>query len=139
MATKTTAKKPKTTKTVAKKKQPTKTAPRKIKAVAKSREQTEYERLSVLYQNIPSNKRSLVDGLLWQAARLRVSLDDLYADLQKNGNTEMFKQANDGVEFPRERPESKIFATRDKSYLAIIKKLDDLLPVQEKKSGFSKL
>lgn len=135
MATKQT----KTTKTVAKKKQPTKTAPRKIKAVAKSREQTEYERLSVLYQNIPSNKRSLVDGLLWQAARLRVSLDDLYADLQKNGNTEMFKQANDGVEFPRERPESKIFAVRDKSYLSIIKKLDDLLPVQEVKSGFAKL
>ena len=129
----------KTTKTVAKKKQPKKTAPRKIKAVAKSREQTEYERLSVLYQSIPSNKRSLVDGLLWQAARLRVSLDDLYADLQKNGNTEMFKQANDGVEFPRERPESKIFATRDKSYLSIIKKLDELLPVQEVKSGFAKL
>lgn len=70
---------------------------------------------------------------------MRVSLDDLYEDIKKNGNTEMFKQANDGVEFPRERPESKIFATRDKSYLAIIKKLDELLPVQEVKQGFSKL
>lgn len=109
------------------------------KASAKNREQSEYDRLSELYQNIPSNKRALVDGLLWQAARLRVSLDDLYEDLKKNGNTEMFKQANDGVEFPRERPESKIFATRDKSYLSIIKKLDELLPVQEKPSGFSKL
>ena len=109
------------------------------KRTTKNREQKEYERLAVLYQNIPENKRARVEGLLWQAARLRVSLDDLYEDLQKNGNTEMFKQANDGVEFPRERPESKIFATRDKSYLAIIKKLDDLLPVQEKKSGFSKL
>lgn len=117
----------------------TKTAPKRIKAVDKSREQSEYDRLSVLYQTIPANKRALVDGLLWQAARLRVRLDDLYADLQKNGNTEMFKQANDGVEFPRERPESKIFATTDKSYLAIIKKLDELLPVQEVKSGFSKL
>lgn len=132
-------KKTKTTKTTTKKPRSVKTAPRKIKAVEKSREQIEYERLSFLYQNIPSNKRSLVDGLLWQAARLRVSLDDLYADIQKNGNTEMFKQANDGVEFPRERPESKIFATRDKSYLAIIKKLDELLPVQEVKSGFGKL
>ena len=122
-----------------KKTKTTKTAPKRIKAVAKSREQAEYERLSVLYQAIPANKRALVDGLLWQAARLRVSLDDLYADLQKNGNTEMFKQANDGVEFPRERPESKIFSARDKSYLSIIKKLDELLPVQEVKSGFSKL
>jgi len=105
----------------------------------KSREVAEYERLSDLYSTIPPNKRALVEGLLWQAARLRVSLDDLYEDIKENGNTEMFKQANDGVEFPRERPESKIFATRDKSYLAIIKKLDELLPVQEVKSGFSKL
>ncbi len=114
-------------------------ATKKTRSTAKSREQKEYDRISVLYQNIPANKRTLVEGLLWQAARLRVSLDDLYEDLRVNGNTEMFKQANDGVEFPRERPESKIFATRDKSYLAIIKKLDELLPVQEKPSGFSKL
>ena len=110
-----------------------------MKKSEKNREQIEYDRLSQLYQRIPENKRSLVEGLLWQAARLRVSLDDLWEDIKKNGNTEMFKQANDGVEFPRERPESKIFATRDKSYLAIIKKLDELLPVQEKSSGFSKL
>lgn len=109
------------------------------KKATSNREQAEYDRLSQLYQNIPQNKRSLVDGLLWQAARLRVSLDDLYEDIRVNGNTEMFKQANDGVEFPRERPESKIFATRDKSYLAIIKKLDELLPAQEVKSGFGKL
>lgn len=115
------------------------TAPKEIKAVGVNREQAEYDRLSILYQTIPANKRALVDGLLWQAARLRVSLDDLYEDLQKNGNTEMFKQANDGVEFPRERPESKIFSVRDKSYLSIIKKLDELLPAQEVKKGFSKL
>ena len=112
---------------------------KRTKTTTKDREQAEYDRIAVLYQDIPANKRVLVDGLLWQAARLRVSLDDLYEDLKKNGNTEMFKQANDGVEFPRERPESKIFATRDKSYLAIIKKLDELLPAQKKPSGFSKL
>ena len=112
---------------------------RKAKAPRTNRELEEYERLSVLYQSIPANKRALVDGLIWPAARLRVSLDDLYEDIKKNGNTELFKQANDGVEFPRERPESKIFTTRDKNYLAIIKKLDELLPVQEVTTGFSKL
>lgn len=142
MATKT-AKKPKAAAKTVKKANAAETVTKKPKRTArptvKSREQKEYDRLSELYIRIPANKRALVDGLLWQAARLRVSLDDLYEDLKKNGNTEMFKQANDGVEFPRERPESKIFATRDKSYLAIIKKLDELLPVQEVKSGFSKL
>lgn len=114
-------------------------ATKKTKSTTKSREQAEYDRLSELYQNIPENKRRLVDGLIVQAARLRVSLDDLWEDLQKNGNTEMFQQKYDGVTFPRERPESKIFAIRDKSYLSIIKKLDELLPAQEVKSGFSKL
>ena len=68
-------------------------ATKKSESTKMSREQAEYNRLSVLYERIPANKRALVDGLLVQAARLRVSLDDLYADLQKNGNTEMFKQA----------------------------------------------
>lgn len=112
---------------------------KKSKTPKISREQMEYDRLSALYQKIPANKRDLADGLLWQAARLRVSLDDLYSDIQEHGNTEMFQQKYDGVSFPRERPESKIFATRDKSYLAIIKKLDELLPAQEQKSGFSKI
>ena len=114
-------------------------ATKKSKVPKISREHLEYDRLSNLYRNIPANKRELVDGLLWQAARLRVQLDDLYEDIKVNGNTEMFKQANDGVLFPRERPASKIFAIRDKSYLSIIKKLDELLPAQEKPSGFSKL
>ena len=126
----------KTTKTATNKSKAKKTATRKPRAVKKSREQIEYERLNVLYAKIPSNKRELVEGLIWQAARLRVSLDDLWDDLQKNGNTEMFKQKNDGVEFPRERPESKIFANRDKNYLAIIRKLDELLPAQDNRVDF---
>lgn len=99
----------------------------------------EYERLSELYIDIPANKRSLVDGLIHQAARLRVQLDDLWEDIKVRGNVEPFQQKNDGVTFDRERPESKIFIQSDKSYLAIIKKLDELLPAKEGKSGFSKL
>lgn len=105
----------------------------------KTREEKEYERLAKLYADIPANKRELVDGLLWQAARLRVSLDDLWQDLKKNGSVETFQQKYDGVEFMRERPESKIFATRDKNYLATIKKLDELLPAKSDKTGFAKI
>ena len=119
----TTAKKPKTT----------------VKKVQKSREEIEYDRLNELYKDIPENKRSLVDGLIHQAARLRVQLDDLWEDIKKKGNVEPFQQKNDGVTFDRERPESKIFIQSDKNYLAIIKKLDEMLPAKEAKSGFSKL
>lgn len=119
----TAAKKPKTT----------------VKKIQKSREELEYDRLNKLYKDIPENKRSLVDGLIHQAARLRVQLDDLWEDLKKKGNVEPFQQKNDGVTFDRERPESKIFIQSDKNYLAIIKKLDEMLPAKEAKAGFSKL
>ena len=98
---------------------------------AKKREQEEFDRLVELYKDIPANKRALVEGLIRQAARLRASLDVLWEDIVKNGNTEMFQQKNDGVEFLRERPESKVFTARDKNYLAIIKKLDELLPASK--------
>lgn len=133
----TAAKKPKTpaTKKATTSKKPKTT----VKKVQKSREELEYDRLNKLYKDIPENKRSLVDGLIHQAARLRVQLDDLWEDLKKKGNVEPFQQKNDGVTFDRERPESKIFIQSDKNYLAIIKKLDEMLPAKEAKAGFSKL
>ena len=102
-----------------------------------SKEQQEYDRLGVLYASIPPNKRKLVDGLLWQAARLRCSLDNLWADIQKNGETEIFSQGSDA--FKRERPEAKLFTARDKSYQAIIKQLNELLPEESTSKDFSKL
>lgn len=100
-------------------------------------EQGELRRLKKLYSDIPENKKELVDGLLVQASRLRVSLNQLWEDLQENGETEVFKQGNDA--FKRERPESKIFTARDKNYQAIMKQLDALLPARTKANGFSKL
>lgn len=124
--------------TAATKKTTTKTKKAPVKP-PKSREEIEYERLNQLYIDIPANKRSLVDGLIHQAARLRVQLDDLWEDIKLKGTVEEFQQKNDGVTFNRERPESKIFIQSDKNYLAIIKKLDEMLPAKEAKTGFSKL
>lgn len=139
----TAAKKPKTpaTKKTTASKKPKTPATKKAATAKKpkSREELEYDRLNELYKDIPENKRSLVDGLIHQAARLRVQLDDLWVDLKKKGNVEPFQQKNDGVTFDRERPESKIFIQSDKNYLAIIKKLDEMLPAKEAKTGFSKL
>lgn len=132
----TTARARKATSTTKKTTTKTKKAPAKP---PKSREEIEYERLNKLYIDIPANKRSLVDGLIHQAARLRVQLDDLWEDIKLKGTVEEFQQKNDGVTFNRERPESKIFIQSDKNYLAIIKKLDEMLPAKEAKTGFSKL
>lgn len=102
-----------------------------------TKEQIEYNRLAELYQDIPENKRKLVEGLLVQAARLRVSLDNLWEDMKQHGETEMFRQGSDA--FKHERPEAKIFTARDKSYQAIIKQLNEQLPNGSVSKGFSKL
>ncbi|HCX0115835.1 TPA: hypothetical protein OYO26_002715, partial [Staphylococcus aureus] len=43
----------------------------------------EKERLQVLYKDIPSNKLKVVDGLIIQAARLRVMLDYMWEDIKE--------------------------------------------------------
>lgn len=100
----------------------------------KEKEEAIYNQLIDLYKDIPSNKKDLVDGLIREAARLKVSLDDLWEDIILNGNTIVDDK---GIE--KERPTSAIFTSRDKSYRAAIKHLDSLLPAGSKSSGFSKL
>lgn len=103
----------------------------------KTREQIEYDRLAVLYVDIPTNSRELVDGLLWQAARLRISLDDLWKDIQMNGETEMVIVKDDSRTV--KRPQAELFTARDKSYQSVIKQLNDLLPQKKATSGFAKM
>ena len=99
------------------------------------KEEAIYQELIKLYDQIPENKKKLVDGLIREAARLKVSLDELWEDIKVNGNT-----ITDEKGFEKERPTSAIFTTRDKSYRAAIKMLDSLLPAgASKSSGFSKL
>lgn len=94
----------------------------------------ELDRLRALYKDIPENKKELCEGLLVEAARLKISLDELWEDLLQNGNTELNERGKEV-----ERVNSAIFTTRDKSYRATLKHLDSLLPAGTKKSGFSKL
>ena len=109
----------------------TKPRVKKTKSIAE-REEEHYEYLCSLYEGIPSNKRKLVEGLLREAARLKVSLDDLWEDIKTHGNVDLDDKGRE-----MERPASAIFTTRDKSYRACIAKLDDLLPAKkDQPTGF---
>ena len=92
-------------------------------------EKSEYERLMGIYQGLPDNKLAVAEGLIRQAARLRVRLDDLRA----NGETEQFSQSAGAKPYERERPASRAFTSTDKAYQSIIKQLNDLCPdIREK-------
>ena len=104
----------------------------------KTAEQLEVERLTELYKSLPPKQFALAQGLIIQAARLRVRLDKLWAELEEKGETEWFTQSEKTDPYERERPASRTFTATDKSYQSIIKQLNDMLPAEEE-SGADEL
>lgn len=90
----------------------------------------EMVRLKRIYKDLDDKDMALVDGLIVQASRLRVSLDMLWDDLMINGDVELFSQSEKTEPYERERPAARLFNARDKNYQAIIKQLNEKLPPQ---------
>ena len=98
-------------------------------------EQAEVERLTQIYRGLPPKQFALAQGLIIQAARLRVRLDKLWAELEEKGETEWFTQSEKTEPYERERPASRTFTATDKSYQSIIKQLNDMLPNDTEDAG----
>ena len=92
----------------------------------------EVSRLKKIYKDIDKKDMAAVEGLIVQAARLRISLDIMWEDISVNGDTELFTQSEKTDPYERERPVARLFNARDKNYQTIIKILNDKLP--EKKA-----
>lgn len=93
---------------------------------------TERERLLEIYKDIPSDKLKVAEGLIIQAARLRIMLNYMWKDIQENGEYAMFQQTDKAPPYERERPVARLYTTRDQSYQRVIKQLTDLLPKEKK-------
>lgn len=91
----------------------------------------EEERLRDRLKNIPKDKLELADGLIVQAARLRVLLDDNWNDILERGEYEQFQQSETLKPYDRKRPIVENYDARDKTYKEIIKQLTDLIPKQD--------
>ena len=102
--------------------------------MTKNPEQVEIERLTEIYRGLPPKQFALAQGLIIQAARLRVRLDKLWAEIEEKGETEWFTQSDKTDPYERERPASRTFTATDKSYQSIIKQLNDMLPADTEKA-----
>lgn len=94
-------------------------------------EVAEIRRLNRIYANLPPKQKQLAEGLIVQAARLRVRLDELNLDIQEHGLTELFQQSEKVEPYERERPQASLFIKCDKNYQAIIRQLNDMMPPEE--------
>ncbi len=94
-------------------------------------EQSEIKRLTLICQTLPAKEIALAQGLINQAARIRVNLDRLAADIAENGLTEMFQQSDKVEPYKKTRPEADLFIKLDKNYQSIIKQLNDMIQDDE--------
>lgn len=92
----------------------------------------ELNRLKKIFKNIPENSKKSTEGLLENAAFMRISLQDLAVDLRENGMTEMFSQSEKALPYERTRPSADLYNKLNVSYQKCVKQLTDLLPVNEK-------
>jgi len=92
----------------------------------------EKNRITKIYKNNNLDKDiiKVLEGLVSDAAFMRVAIEETKAELVKNGMMEKFK--NGSQEFWREKPESKVFLNFMKQYSNTMKLLIDLMPVQVK-------
>lgn len=102
-------------------------------------EAKEIKRLRKVFENLPPNKLEVAEGLIVQAARLRVRLDELWEDIKINGNVEEFCQSEKVGAYERERPAARLFTATDKNYQAIIKQLVDMAPPSTGKGKLEEL
>lgn len=91
-------------------------------------EASEIKRLSTIYKGLPPKMLALAQGLIVQAARIRVKLDLLNRDIEENGLTELFQQSDKVEPYSRERPEAALFVKLDKNYQSIMRQLQDMVP-----------
>lgn len=95
-------------------------------------EKSEIKRLMTIYSELPEKKFALAQGLIVQAARIRVRLNELSMFLDASGMTGLFTQSDKVEPYAKARPEADLFIKLDKNYLAIIRQLDAMLPKAEK-------
>lgn len=89
-------------------------------------------RLTRIYKEVPKEHKGIIDGLIKRAAFMRVTLEDMEADLDENGFVELFTQSEKTEPYERERPVARLYNTMNKNYQSIIKQLSDLVPKPDK-------
>lgn len=98
---------------------------------------SEINRLKKIYKDFPKDKVKVLEGLIQEAAFMKISLEEMREDLLTNGLTELFEQGSQ--RFDRERPQVKIYTTFMQRYSGVMKQLIDLLPAEQKKEENDKL
>ncbi len=86
--------------------------------------QKEYERIKNLFEGVDESQLELVDGLIVEAARCKVELDDLHQVVKETG---LMQVHPNNPNLQKELPVSKMIVKVRANYLSYITKLSQLL------------
>ncbi|ARW38094.1 MULTISPECIES: hypothetical protein [Bacillus] len=106
--------------------------PKKKELTKEERVKKEISRLKRIFKEMPKDALAVVDGLIVEAADLRVRLEDIRKDLDENGYDELFSQSEDQVPYERERPQARRYIQMNKNFQSIMKQLGDYIPKPQK-------
>lgn len=84
----------------------------------------EYERIRALFEGIDEKQMQLIDGAIWECARLRIELNNLYEIQNKCGSVKIHP---DNPTLQKELPVSKVITKVRANYLNYISKLSNTL------------
>lgn len=101
--------------------------------IMEKKSQKEEERLLEIMKDVPADELDTNKGLIEQAARLKVLLDDNWRDILENGEYEKFSQSESQLPYDRKRPIVENYDNRDKTYQSIIHQLTSLIPKESDK------
>ena len=108
------------------------------KGTRESRIKEEYTKLHKLYEGLPKNKLTLVEGLIENAAFMTVTLEDLQEKIKEEGAVIVAKNGN-GFDITQEHPAQKSYNAMINRYTSVIKQLDALLPSEKIKGKLESL
>lgn len=91
----------------------------------------EIARLTALFKDIEKNRRLSTNGLIAEAAFMKITLQELKQEIDKEGPIDLMPQGDYSI--LREHPALKSYNTMVQRYAALLKQLTDLLPKEVQK------
>ena len=105
---------------------------KKIKILGKSeRIDNEIERLIRIFKKMPKDKFDTLEGIIEEAANIRITMQDMRKELDATGWVDMFQQSPDVDPYERARPLANQYNSLNKNYQNLMKMLKDSLPKDE--------
>jgi len=91
----------------------------------------EISRLKKICKDLGKERVKMVEGLISEAAFMKITLEETRKVINEEGTTEVFEQGKQ--KFIRKHPALEVYTTLVNRYSIVMKQIIDLLPEAEKK------